>query len=81
MHLRPIVAILTGLSGASVWALVDGVIGTLATFLGAVGAALGIFWGWRAYRRHEAKHAAEMAALETERVKMELEIEKLKQSG
>ena len=73
--------LLTYLGGMSAWAFLDGLLATLGLLIGVLGGALGVYVAWRAYRRNEAKHKAEMAALETERRKMELEIERLRRSG
>ena len=64
---RSISAILTSLGGATAWAVIDGILGTLAAVVAVIAGLLGLWWGWRTY-----KVRYEIAELERRRALLEL---------
>ena len=46
---KSISAIVTSISGATAWAVIDGILGTLAALVAVVAGLLGLWWGWRTY--------------------------------
>ena len=48
--MREKIAIGLGLGGTATWALLDGILGTMAAGLSVVAAGLGLWWGYRTYR-------------------------------
>ena len=71
MHpLRAIISILTSIGGATTWAIVDGLLGTLAALIAVVAGLLGIFWGWKSHR-------AKMKTMRLDQERQALEIRQL----
>ncbi len=64
---KSIGAILTAIGSATAWAVIDGILGTLAAVVAVVAGLLGLWWGWR---RHRVRH--EIAELERRRAEVEL---------
>ena len=64
---KPTSATLTSIGSATAWAIIDGVLGTLAALIAIVAGLLGLYWGYRTYRvRYDA------ARLERQRAELEL---------
>ncbi len=64
---KSISAILTAIGGATAWAVIDGILGTLAASVAVVAGVLGLWWGWRT---HKVRH--QIAKLERRRAELEL---------
>ncbi len=60
-------AIATSIGSATAWAVIGGILGTLAALLAIVAGLLGLWWGYRTYKvRYEA------ANLDRRRAQLEL---------
>ena len=58
--IRSVFAVLLGYSGVGAWAVVDGLLGTVAALLASV---IGIWWGYKTYKvRYEAEKAEKQRA-------------------
>ncbi len=55
MLARSTSAIATSIGSATAWAVIDGILGTLAALVAIVAGLLGLWWGYRTYKvRYEA---------------------------
>ena len=64
---KSISAIVASIGGATAWAVIDGILGTLAALVAVVAGLLGLWWGWRTY-----KVRYEIAELERRRALLDL---------